>query len=118
MHKKVHSNFLMASYVVFFAGILGVIKFLLAFKVLNRIEDIITAIINLIIFLGLCYIVMKGFNWVKYLLLILSIFGFVQILEMIKYLIQNPNLITACLILQRIMLIVATLILFKIPKNS
>ncbi|MFM9945731.1 MAG: hypothetical protein ACKVQB_10915 [Bacteroidia bacterium] len=118
MHIKVHSNYLMASYLVFFLGALSVIKFLLAFKVLNRIEDKLTAIINLIIFLGIGYIVMKGFNWVKYLLLILSIFGMIQFSEMIKYFIQKPNPKGACLITQRIMLVFATLILFKIPKNS
>ena len=65
--------------------------------------------------LGLGFLVRQGYDWVKYLLLVLTIIGLLGMLMIISSLVQNPigGLIS---IIQTVLQGWSMILLFKIPK--
>ncbi|HYV94766.1 MAG TPA: hypothetical protein VE978_23530 [Chitinophagales bacterium] len=115
MDIKAHSNFIIASYFIFVVAGLGLVKYFY-FPGISA-KDIAVAIFNLAFFIGLGFLVRQGFKWTKYLLLVLTIFGLINIQHALGYVIQNPNVISLTVIMQRLILLLATILLFVVPAT-
>ena len=118
MTKKVHENFIKSSNLIFISAALGLINVFLTKGELGSTKLIASAILTLLFVGGLGYIVRQGYAWIKYLLLVLMIFGLIGIVGLIITNLEKRPLITTVNIIQTILQIWATVLLFIIPKKT
>ncbi len=116
MINILHPNYIKSSNLIFASAGLGIINFLILPNMQNSVLGIVTIIIVCSFIVGLGFLVRSGKEWVKYLLLALSIiglvFGFPEMLNMIKI-----NIIAFIInIIQTVFQIWATVLLFKVHK--
>lgn len=116
MKNQVHKNFIKSSNLIFGTVGLGIINFFFSDEILNNGKNLSIAIITLLIISGIGFLVRQGKSWVKYLLLILTIFGLIGVPFIIGNITERP-IIGLINILQTIMQIWATILLFMIPKK-
>lgn len=117
MDKTRHSNFIKASYLIFVMLLLGLIKYFYDPYIFANLKDILIAVFNIVFFLGLGLLLRQGFDWLKYVLLVLTVLGLINIQSRVGYVIHKPNLITIIVIIQRVILLIATILLFLVPKS-
>jgi hypothetical protein len=117
MKEHLHSNFIQSSNLIFATVGLGVINFFFSSDTLSSGTNIAVAIITLLIILGIGILVRQGFNWVKYLLLVLTILGLFGVPIILTDLTQNP-IVGIVSIVETVIEIWATVILFLIPKTE
>jgi hypothetical protein len=116
MEKQIHKNFIRSSNLIFITVGLGLINLLLPNTEIMAGGKFI--VIGTILFiLGLGYLVRKGFSWVKYLLLVLTILGLISIPVTITNLGDRP-IVGLINVAQTILQVWAMIILFKIPKTT
>jgi len=118
MIKKVHENFIKSSNLIFISAALGLINLFLTKGELGSTKLIVSAILTLLFVGGLGYIVRQGYAWIKYLLLVLMIFGLIGIVGLIITNLEKQPLITTVNIIQTILQTWATVLLFIIPKKT
>ena len=118
MTKKVHENFIKSSNLIFISAALGLINLFVTKSELGSTKLIASAILTLLFVGGLGYIVRQGYAWIKYLLLVLMIFGLIGIVGLIITNLEKRPLITTVNIIQTILQIWATVLLFIIPKKT
>lgn len=120
--KVVHTDYKKAANIWYISTSLG----LLSFIILNFIDPFITLVmlvmlVTLIILFGIGYLISKGYDWMKYFLLVIGIFGFFNIFGNLSFALyvylKNP-IIAIINIIQTILQIWVLVILFKIPKNT
>lgn len=117
MKEHLHSNFIKSSNLIFATVVLGIINFFFSSDTLSSGTNIAVAIITLSMILGLGILVRQGYNWMKYLLLVLTILGLFGISTILTDLTQNP-IVGIVSIVQTVLEIWATVILFLIPKTA
>ncbi len=115
MDKQIHPNYIKSSNLIFGTVGLGLINFFFSSDLLNTGQNIATAILTLVIIAGIGYLVRQGKDWVKYLLLVLMVFGLIGIPFIINNIVQKP-MVGIVNIAQTIMQLGATVLLFKVPK--
>ncbi len=115
MDKQIHPNYIKSSNLIFGTVGLGLINFFFANELLKTGQNIATAILTLMIIAGFAYLVRQGKNWVKYLLLVIMVFGLIGLLFIINNILQRP-IVGVINIAQTIMQLWATVLLFKVPK--
>ena len=115
MEKQIHPNYIKSSNLIFGTVGLGLINFFFARELLNTAQNIATAILTLVIIVGLGYLVRQGKDWVKYVLLVFMVFGLISIPFIINNIVQMP-IVGLINIAQTIMQLWATVLLFKVPK--
>ena len=102
---------------LYIASALGIVNAVISQDIFS---DGFTTFIGLIV-LGLnfliAYLVSKGYPWMKYLLLILLLLGFLAFKFIILNLMLNP-IIGIVNIIQTILQVIATILLFKIPNQK
>ena len=118
MIKKVHENFIKSSNLIFISAALGLINLFLTKGELGSTKLIVSAILTLLFVGGLGYIVRQGYAWIKYLLLVLMIFGLIGIVGILIMNLEKQPLITTVNIIQTILQTWATVLLFIIPKKT
>lgn len=118
MTKKVHENFIKSSNLIFISAALGLINSFLTKGDIVSTRLISSAILTLLFVGGLGYIVRQGYAWIKYLLLVLMIFGLIGIVGLIIANLEKQPLITTVNIIQTILQTWATVLLFVIPKRT
>jgi len=114
-YKKLPSNFIKSSNLILGTAVLGLINLLLSRDILTDVKNIAIAILTLLFIIGLGFLIRQGQNWVKYLLLVLTIVGTIGIPFIITNITEKP-LIGIINLAQTVMQIWATILLFKVPK--
>jgi len=117
MDKQIHPNYIKASNLIYGTVGLGLINLVFAGELLKTGQNIVTAFITLVMISGLGYLVRQGKDWVKYILLVLLAFGLIGIQFIINNIVQRP-VVGIVNIAQTIMQLWATVLLFKVKKNS
>jgi membrane-bound ClpP family serine protease len=116
MEKKVHKNFTKSSNLIFITVGLGVINLLLPnTEIMAGGKPIVIG--TMLFILGLGYLVRQGFDWVKYLLLILTVLGLISVPVTITHLGQRP-IVGLINVAQTVLQVWATITLFRIPKTA
>ena len=118
MTKKVHENFIKSSNLIYISAALGLINVFLTKGELGSTKLIASAILTLLFVGGLGYIVRQGYAWIKYLLLVLMIFGLIGIVGLIIMNFEKQPLTSIVNIIQTILQTWATVLLFIIPKKT
>lgn len=109
--EEIHPEYKKAANLWYISVGLGLINFLF-----TDANDLFFGIITIILLFGLGYMISKGFEWIKYLLLGMFILGFlISIFSFILYV--NNSIVTIINIIQTILQIWVLVILFRIPKN-
>ncbi len=114
MKDQLHSNFIKSSNLIFATVGLGIVNFFFSHILLNG-TNIVTAIFTLLFISGLGLLVRRGFAWVKYLLLVLTIVGLILIMFIPNDPTQNTIVIIVN-IAQTVIQVWATVLLFRVPK--
>ena len=117
MDKQIHPNYIKSSNLIFGTVGLGLINFFFSSDVLNTGQNIVTAILTLVIIAGIGFLVRQGKDWVKYLLLVFTVLGLISIPFIINNISQRP-VVGLINIAQTIMQIWATVLLFKVSKKA
>lgn len=112
-----HPNYIKSSNLVFLSVALGIINISLIQGIFVSPEELIVAIITLLLIAGLALVIRKGINWIKYLFLGMIVFGLFGIPFMIQNLGQNPT-VGIINIIQTVFQVWALVLLFKIPKEE
>jgi len=115
MDKQKHPNFIKSSNLILGSAGLGLMNFFFSSEILNNGENIFIAVITILFIIGLGFLVRQGKSWVKYLLLVLTIFGLIGIPFIMNNIIEKP-VVGMINILQTIMQVWAMILLFRIPK--
>jgi len=118
MTKKVHENFIKSSNLIYISAALGLVNLFLTKGDIVSTRLISSAILTLLFVGGLGYIVRQGYAWIKYLLLVLMIFGLIGIVGLIITNLEKQPLTTTVNIIQTILQTWATVLLFIIPKKT
>lgn len=118
MTKKVHENFIKSSNLIYISAALGLVNLFLTKGDIVSTRLISSAILTLLFVGGLGYIVRQGYAWIKYLLLVLMIFGLIGIVGLIITNLEKQPLITTVNIIQTILQTWATVLLFIIPRKT
>jgi len=117
MKKQIHSNFIKSSNLIFAVIGVGILNFFFSGNTLSNAANITTEVVTLIMIGGLGLLVRQGYNWMKYILLVLTILGLVGISAILSDLAQNP-VVGFESIAETILEVWATVLLFKIPKTA
>ncbi len=117
MEKKVHGNFIKSSNFIFITFGLGLVNLFMTRDELVTGTHKAIAITTMLFILGLGYLVRQGFDWVKYLLLVLTILGLISIPVTLMNLGQRP-IVGLINVAQTVLQVWAMIILFKIPKTA
>lgn len=117
MDHLIHPNFIKSSNLIFGTVVLGIINMFFSSDILNNGKNIAVAVITLMLIAGLGLLVRQGKNWVKYLLLVLTVVGVIGIPIFINNIIEKP-VVGIINFVQTIMQVWATVLLFKVPKRT
>lgn len=113
----IHPNHKKAANLIYTSAALGVINAFLSPEIFNNNFAIVVAVFTLGIITGIGYLVSKGNDWIKYVLLVLMIFGVIGIPFIILNILNNP-IVGVVNISQTILQIYAIVLLFRIPKTN
>lgn len=112
----IHPNHTKAAQLIYISAALGIINMILSPDILSNFFGIVIAFLVLAIIVAMGYLVSKGYDWMKYVLLIFMVFGLISLPIMLINITQNPIILVANVI-QTILQIYALVLLFKIPNN-
>ncbi len=74
--------------------------------------------LNILPFTILGIIIHLGFKWSKYILLVFTLSGLLQLPQLLQGTLESPNLTDVSSVIQRILLLIGTIILFKPLKTE
>ena len=114
--KKVHPNYLIAARLISISLLLGILNSIFSNKV-ELIEEYIVIIFTVLFVLVIAYLVRKGINFMKYILLFLFIVGTFFSIPFLPLLIELKPIDGFVYIIQSILQLVAIIFLFLIPKK-
>jgi hypothetical protein len=113
----VHKNYIKSSN-FFLASIpLGIINMLLMPEFFNSGSDIFSGIITLLFLLGIGIFIRKGFDWMKYVLLVIMLIGFFGYPAMLQLLLHYP-VVGGISLLQTALQIISLCLLFSMPQHT
>lgn len=113
MKRKVHKNYLLASNLFFAYTISGLLVIDFSLNTLDDRIYIFACILFLFLLLGLGFLIRKGVRWIKFLLLIVIIWGGYHDYSSVLQTIQKNPMWAFLYIPQQITLIVVVVLLFK-----
>ena len=111
----IHKNHKKSADLIYLSGALGIVNLIWSYETLDDGMNIFIALVSLALLFGIGYLVSKGTEWVKYLLLVilsLGLLGFPFLIANLK----NEPFVGIINIVQTILQIWALILLFKIPK--
>ncbi|SFN99732.1 hypothetical protein SAMN05421741_11635 [Paenimyroides ummariense] len=112
----VHTNYKKAANLIYVSAGLGLINVILSPQATTAF-GIIVAIFTLGILIGIGYLVSKGNEWIKYVLLVLMLVGLLAIPVMLLNIVNNP-IVGIINIIQTVLQIYSLVLLFKISKTN
>lgn len=115
--KIIHPNHKRAANLIYLSAGLGVINVILSPAIFNNSFGIIIAILTLGMLIGLGYLVSRGDDWIKYVLLVFMILGLIGIPGIIMNILLSP-IVGIINIVQTALQIYAIVLLFRIPKPN
>ncbi|MBK7029435.1 MAG: hypothetical protein IPH45_09550 [Bacteroidales bacterium] len=117
MDKVVPSNFVKSSNIIFLSIGLGMVSFLLREENLSQRSHLYISLTSWILLAGIGLLIRKGYNWVKYLMLLLTIINIYSISLIFQ--VVNDKLLSGILGVAPLLIQVwATVILFIPPSDS
>lgn len=116
MIKQKHRNYILSSNLIIVSAILGIISFFLIPGLANDSKNIINGIFNISFIAAIGLLVRLGKRWIKFLLLALTIIGLILMTSIVDTLTHNLY-VGIIAILQTILQIISTVLLFMIPKE-
>lgn len=111
----VHPNHKKSAELIYISGFLGIVNIIWTYQTLDNGMKIIVALFSLTFVFGIGYLVSKGKEWIKYVLLAILILGLLGFPFLIANIMNEP-VVGIINIVQTILQIWALVILFKIPK--
>lgn len=116
MIKQKHRNYIVSSNLIIVSAILGIISFFLIPGLANDSKNIINGLFNISFIAAIGLLVRLGKRWIKFLLLALTIIGLILMTSIVDTLTHNLY-VGIIAILQTILQIISTVLLFMIPKE-
>jgi uncharacterized membrane protein len=117
MKNQIHQNYIKSSNLAFISAALGIINIFLSPDVFNGPGNIMIGIFSILFVVVIGILIRQGYDWVKFVLLVLLLFGLLGIKIVIEALAENP-LVGFINIIQTILQIWSVVLLFQIPKND
>ena len=111
----IHPNHKKSADLIYLSGALGIGNLIWTYETLDNGMKIFIALISLAFVFGIGYLVSKGTEWIKYVLLVILILGLLGFPIVIANL-KNEPVVGIINIVQTILQIWALVLLFKIPK--
>ena len=111
----IHANHKKSADIIYLSGVLGIVNLILSYETLYNGMKIFIALVSLAFVFGIGYLISKGTEWIKYLLLVILILGLLGFPFLIANL-KNEPFVGIINIVQTILQIWALVLLFKIPK--
>ena len=108
-------NFIKASNLIFISSLLGVIGFFLRSQMSTY--EIIIGIISVCFVAGIALLIRKGYQWMKWVMLILTVLGVAATVMVLPVIMRQKLIIAINSSLQTILQIIATILMF-LPKKS
>ncbi|WP_147408448.1 hypothetical protein [Flavobacterium johnsoniae] len=105
-------NYIKSSILIFISALLGVINFLGSPEIFSSKSGFKSGIIAIVVLLILALLILFEITWTKYILLVLLILGINTLPPAIKYELTHHPLIGIIIILQSILQVYATYLLF------
>jgi hypothetical protein len=117
MGNKLHKNYQKACNLIIAALLLDPIEFFISKYLGMSNDELVFELLGLVFIAFTAYVARRGVDWVKYILLILTLLGVATVVMSVKYaaVATAPLLIT---VLQVIVMAWATFLLFQIPRLS
>lgn len=112
-----HPNHKKSADLIYLSGALGIGNLIWTYQILDSGMKIFIALISLAFVFGIGYLVSKGTEWIKYVLLVILILGLLGFPFIIAN-IQNKPIFGIINIVQTVLQICALVLLFKIPKSD
>ncbi len=116
MENQKHLNFIKSSNLIFATASLGIVNFILLPNLAKIPLNLFIAIFTCLFIVGLGFLVRSGKDWVKYLLLAITVIGLLIGFPGMFMIIRISIIVLIINIAQTIMQIWAVILLFKIPK--
>jgi hypothetical protein len=113
----VHPNYKKSAELIYIAGALGIGNLIWKYDTLDSGIKIFAALVSLAFAFGIGYLVSKGYEWIKFVLLILLSLGLLSIIFVIANIANDP-IVGIINIVQMILQIWALVLLFKVPKTE
>lgn len=113
----IHPNYKKSAELIYLSGALGIGNLIWKYETLDSGMKICIALFSLAIIFGIGYLVSKGTEWIKFVLLILLSLGLFSIIFIIANLVNDP-IVGIINIIQMILQIWALVLLFKTPKTE
>lgn len=111
----IHPNHKKSAELIYISGLLGIGNLIMTYENLDNGMKIFTALFSLAFVFGIGYIVSKGIDWIKYVLLVILILGLLGFPFIIANL-KNEPVVGTINIVQTVLQIWSLVLLFKIPK--
>lgn len=113
----IHPNYKRSAELIYLSGALGIGNLIWQYETLNSGIKIFIALVSLAFVFGIGYLISKGNEWIKYILLILFALGFIGIIFIIANLAKDPvsRIIN---IVQTLLQTWALILLFKVPNTT
>src|SRR5690606_918831 len=115
--KIIHPNPKKAANLIYLSAGLGIINVILNPAIFNNSFGIKVAILTLGMLIGIGYLVSKGDDWIKYVLLVFMILGLIGIPTIIMNILLNP-IVGIINVVQAALQIYSIVLLFKVPKSN
>jgi hypothetical protein len=115
MNKPVNQNFIRASNLIILSALLGVVNFLFLSPPKATFEMIVgIAAIGFVVLIA--YLVRKAYQWIKWVLLVLTIIGALGMLVSLPAIIHEDIIVCIISIMGTVLQIIATVLIF-LPNN-
>lgn len=112
-----HPNYKKSAELIYLSAALGIGNLIWKYETLDSGIKIFIALLSLAFVFGIGYLVSKGYEWIKFVLLILLSLGLISIIFIIADLAHDP-VVGIINIVQTVLQIWALVLLFKIPKTD
>lgn len=117
MKEAVHPNYYKASNLIFISGGLAVVNISLSLEMFTSGLMIGVAIFTLLFVIGIGFLIRQGYEWVKFLLLVMGILGLFSLRVMINTLMTKP-IVGVNNLVQTALQIWSIVLLFQVPKAA
>lgn len=116
-NEIIHPNYKRSAELIYLSGALGIGNVIWQYETLDSGMKIFIFIVSLGFVFGIGYLISKGNEWIKYVLLVLFALGLISIIFVIANLANDPvsGIIN---ITQTILQIWALVLLFKVPNKT
>lgn len=106
------TKFSFPSILIIVTGIVGSIKYFF-FPIPIEVTTVLVALFNLCFFVAIGFLLNKKYVWAKYLVLVITVFGLINFPALRQHTSLPVTIISLTFIIQRIILLIATILLFK-----